>query len=156
MLRFIVVLVLALMTLALQANTTDAEMTEMNKSGVVEANITLNASEQSWYIFHNDGLQTVFINQFNEHPSASAGWGTKLSYNKYAMLALNNRKLVFYCGILEDKTFKTIPCNKYIHISKVLSATVRHGTAGSFWVAEDVTLQQLKDKAAKRDIVVNY
>ena len=150
MLRSLLGIFILLIVMSAQANTENA--TALNKSGIVDTNITLNAKEQS----HNDGLQTVFIDQFNERPSASAGWGTQLSYNKYAMLALNNRKLVFYCGVMANKTFKTVPCNQYIHISKVLSTTVSHNTTGSFWVAEDMSLEQLKAKAAKRDIVVNY
>jgi len=148
---------LILLTCSLSACADSLGMYDVDKGAVVHTYIDLQTKGQGWYIFHNDSLQTIWLNSVIKNPAASAGWGSKLEAQKYSLLTLDSKKLIFTCSIQEGSEFKIVPCKHYMHVSEVLSSTANNtARAGSFWVVEDVPLKDLKSLAAKRDILVNY
>ena len=91
------------------------------------------------FLFSSTASSPFYVNHVNPHPSASAGWGSKLSSGRVSVIKLMKGRLPFMmnCTKATPKGVKSLDCKKVLRVCELKNRQLKKSEAGSYWIVED-------------------
>jgi hypothetical protein len=95
---------------------------------------------QSLFLLLNLTAFDIVINHVDDSQAgASAGWFSKLKSNHWSAVAIDQADFSLNCLTLQPMSFAYVPCDKVLKICSFPDTEESGGTAGSYWVAENIS-----------------
>lgn len=106
------------------------------------------------YLLHNKSRLPILVDHPVAHPSASAGWASKIDPNRWSAFMTNRHYFKFTCAVIYSRyKSKKISCAKVLKISqiKILKAP-RDFLDTSFWLAENKNYHDIMKRINRRGV----
>lgn len=100
-------------------------------------------AQQLYFQLINISQQPLYLNKVIAHPSASAGWGTILEPNHFAIIALDQANFILSCVISNQQLSTVVNCKKVLHVCQIDTKLFRDGQPapkGNYWLIENQAL----------------
>ena len=98
--------------------------------------------QQKVFLLKNINNNTIWLNHPVEEPSASAGWGTKLSVNHWSAFAINQPQFVLTCMEITPGASQYLACDQVLEVCEYKGKDLALRGEGSYWLAENQPLRQ--------------
>lgn len=110
------------------------------------------AAEQQLFLLKNLAATKVWINHETEHTSASAGWAIELEPGKWTALMLDQQPFELKCAEVKPGSEQLISCQLVLQICQMQHVEYGVNTKGSYWAAENLSIEALWDALERRGI----
>ncbi len=124
----------------LQCPTTQAQFSNNN--------LILNtgaATAPAIFVLHNVSHQTIWINHESDQ-GMSAGWSSSIKPKHWSAIQLTKTNFALQCA---DTNFKPLDCTHILQACNLIHPPAISASAGSYWLAENKTLRQVKQVLKK-------
>lgn len=122
---------------------------------VVQGESILLKSKKSKLVYiHNISPFDLWITHPVTEPGASAGWTTRLQADHWSALALDKPPFVLNCTESKPGHEQQIPCQGAIAVCQWNSIKAPKDAKGTFWAAEDMSLEALNAAVGARGFVM--
>lgn len=150
-----IVITLILLPLLTVGCTTENSNTDFPKGCTAESyeyngkNLILgeDSAEQSLFLFHNISDKEFWLNHpVTKDPGASAGWASSLEAGNWSALTISGpiEDFSITCATMnEDGKLNYLECRNVLRACRVNNPDFKSGDSGSYWVAEDKSLDDL-------------
>ena len=105
-------------------------------------------NEQGMYVFYNHSqmpleLNREIANNEDMHAGSAAGWTSTIQPDQWSALSLSLAPFVMNCTSLAEGKRTSIACEKVLSVCQ-LKLKETQNLSGSYWLAENITLDKLK------------
>jgi hypothetical protein len=120
--------------------------------------LEINPTEQTLYLFHNISDTDYWVNHpVTKDPGVSAGWASILNAGQWSALAIyqnsNSENFAISCETMgKDGALTYHNCQDVLRTCIVEKAEFKTGDKGSYWVAENKSLNDLVKEIKSRGI----
>jgi len=107
------------------------------------------------FLFYNRDKQAVWLDHPVSHPSASAGWASKLQPGKWSALLVSDPRFQVSCNYMNKKgQYRRMTCDKAIIVCHMRQIKMKNQDKnnGNFWAGENRSLTELITYLKQRDI----
>lgn len=107
----------------------------------------LPTAKTQMYLIYNYSQHPIVFNHITAHPSASAGWSSKLDSKKWSAIIVSKPKFALGCDIVQgDEAIR--PSNCYLHVRLcVIKSKHSKGFKDTYWYLENFnSLKNFHDK----------
>jgi hypothetical protein len=106
------------------------------------------------FLIHNISKQNFWLNHPIAHPSASAGWASRINKNQWSALMIDQSKkdFVVSCTDIQAGSVQKFSCEKLLQVCELENVNFKTQMTGSFWLAENETLNNLLNKLRSRGL----
>lgn len=117
----------------------------------VNQNILLNQHKagSKVYMLYNTGKQPLWLVHEKAHPSASAGWSSKLDPKHWSAILMSKKNFILQCQLVGSN--KPVHCRN--HVQAYLADAVlipKKADKQSYWLVENMTIKQLIKRLSAR------
>lgn len=118
----------------------------------IKNTITFNAKGQALYFIHNKGMFPIYLAFTNTTGTAHAGWTTKLDSQQWSALTLEDRSLPFRCIEEKPGSEQRVSCERVVEACLYVKVIFNKKNKGSYWVADNDTLEMIDEKVRAQGI----
>lgn len=105
------------------------------------------------YILFNNSKKTVLLDHYVPHPSASAGWGSKIKPQHWSALMVAQQNFSLVCANKVEEGFEQIHCRDVLIVCHFIHFIKKDDVgSGTYWVDEDDTIENILKKMKRRSI----
>lgn len=116
--------------------------------------VTLKAKKNKLVFIHNISNLDLWITHPVTDPGASAGWTSRLQAGKWSALVVDKPTFILNCIESRPGHEQQVPCEGVIAVCKWKGVKIPASAQGTFWVAEDLSLDGLTAAAGGRGFVL--
>jgi hypothetical protein len=116
--------------------------------------IHLKSKKSKLIYIHNTSDSDLWITHPVTEPSANAGWTTRIQSGNWSALALNKPPFILNCIESRPGHEQQVPCESVVGVCLWKGVKIPEGNQGTFWAAEDQTLDTLTAALNKRGFVL--
>jgi hypothetical protein len=118
----------------------------------LQLNVSGGKLDQKLYLIKNTAASKIWLNHETERVSASAGWATELEPGNWTAIMLAKQPFDIVCVELKPGAEQHISCQATLSVCQMEYAKFSAASKGSYWVAENLSLEKLLDKITRRGI----
>jgi|GEM_PF-2392590 len=115
---------------------------------------TQKPAPQQLFWIKNNSSTVIWINHEADEISASAGWATELMPKKWTALMLDRNSFSLKCVEIKPGAEQVIDCSEVLFICRQHSIDYPTKSKGSYWAAENSTLDEVEDALHRRGITM--
>ena len=119
-----------------------------------EQKTVLKYSRSALILIQNVTKGDIWLTHPVSEPSASAGWSSLLSAKQWSALALKPGPFELSCVESQPGHEQVVACKDVVKMCKWKKAQFPPQLSGTFWAAENLTLEQLTEHLAQRGFVL--
>jgi len=117
--------------------------------------VTVKAKKNKLVFIHNLAATDLWITHPVTNPGASAGWTTRLQTGNWSALSVEKGPFVLNCIESKPGHEQAIPCEGALAVCQWKGVKMPKSTVqGTFWAAEDMSLQALTAAIGSRGFVL--
>lgn len=116
--------------------------------------VTLKSQKSKLVFIHNLTNTDLWITHPVAEPSASAGWTSRLQAGNWSALAVDKPPFVLNCIESRPGHEQQIPCEGAIAVCQWSGVKIPGNEQGTFWAAEDKSLDALTAAIGARGFVL--
>lgn len=116
--------------------------------------VTIDTKNPTLVFIHNLGKSDLWITHPVNDPSASAGWTSRLQGNNWSSLSVDKGPFVINCIESIPGHEQKIPCEGAIGVCQWSKVKMPADAKGTFWAAEDQTLDGITAAVGTRGYVL--
>ncbi len=111
--------------------------------------IVFNVGKSGPHIFliQNTSSGKVMLNHIKADAGASAGWASAIDKGNWSALSLTRANFSMGCMLYSPPKFGLIDCGNVVSVCAIPTSTTSEG-----WMAEDMTLDKIREKLKSRGI----
>lgn len=124
-----------------------------NKMLILPGNKT---SPNTIYFLQNLSERSLWLDHPSDHPgSAKAGWSSYLQPDHWSAILLTQKDFALSCAIIEPGKVIYLDCSKVLAVCIPEKSYLASKRMGSYWLAENQSLDDLLKIVAKRSLQNN-
>jgi hypothetical protein len=116
--------------------------------------VTLKSKKSKLVFIHNLSNTDLWITHPVAEPSASAGWTSRLQAGNWSALAVDKPPFVLNCIESRPGHEQQVPCEGAIAVCQWPNVKIPGNEQGTFWAAEDKSLDALTAAIGARGFVL--
>lgn len=108
------------------------------------------------YVINNTSAHPIWLVHEDKHPSASAGWSSRLFPKKWTAILVSRRNFSLVCQIQKKSgVMVTQVCRHLIRVCQYSHFYSKNSVIGGYWVAENLPLHALETRIRARGFLLS-